>query len=163
MLPQQPHGIDIERIGGPPEGGRPLQIDSAAAKHAKGVLHIPEMAAEAKIRIGARREQRIQGFEVGGALAKVLGGVGIGGARCPLPLQDRKERGCARCAGQIGVGARFEQGEHKIELAIQRRHQKGGGAIAGALVDCGAPRQKCSRCGSMTLANRMVQRRQTAP
>ena len=164
VLLEEPHRVHVERIGGPPERGGALQVDAAAAQHAEGVLHVPEVTGEAGVGVGAGLEKRLHQIEVGCVLMEVLGGMGVRCPRCPLAFQDRVEGGGPGLACQVRVGAALEEDRGEVELAVDGGHEEGSGPVAGRwLVDVGAPVEQRQRHLGVPLPHRVKQRREPAP
>ena len=164
VLLEDPHGVHVERIGGPPERRRALEVDAAAPEHAEGVLHVPEMAVQPHIGVRAGAQQRLEDIQVGGLLLLVLGGVGVGRPRRPLAL-DHGEQGRGPCtADQVRGGSAIEQLQCEVELAVDRGHEERGGLVAArGLIDVRSTIEQCRSRLGVPLSDRMQERGESAP
>ena len=162
---QQAHRREIGGVGGAPERGRPFRVDEAAVPvAAPAVDHVPGVARQPRIRVGARLEQRPHHVQVGRLLEAVLLRLRKPGARLPLGVDRRPERRHAvEARRDVGVRAALDEHQGQVELGVDGRHQQRAGAVAGRdAVDVGPAVEERRRGGDVPLPRRVQQRRQPA-
>ena len=103
---QQPHRLDVARIGGAPERRRADFVD---AQHVEVVRAVPDLALQPRVRIRALVEQRLHQVEIRRPLLQIRARLRIERLRRPLHVERRVERRRARIAGQRRSRALLEQ------------------------------------------------------
>ena len=160
VLQKEPHGLDVEAVGGAPERGRAGAFDP---EEVAVVRRVPQRLLEPRVDVGAGFEQRPHHVEIGGGLLQVVRGLRMPGLRGPVHVEHPVQRRRAGCARQGGVGSRLEEPQGQIEVPVDGRDQQGARAVGRAhLVDVGAARDERQGRIGVAVARGEQQRRQAA-
>ena len=158
VRPEQLHRLDVGRIGGAPEGRRPVDTLRAAVV----VRHVPQVLLEPRVRVGPGVEQRPHDVKVGGLLLVVRAGLRIARPRRPLQVQRGEQRRGPGVGGDAGVGAAPDEPQGEVEVAVHDGDLQRAGTVAAGPIDVGAGAQQGHRHLGMTLPGRVQQGGQPA-